>query len=192
LICCGNFGLTVLLYVNKFFVEKIKRLIFARKLRYKRGNPDGMPTKDVMAKMMNELMQYSTSATNDSFQTSLCLQFSPDEIATACLYLACQFAGVEPIEGLDWRIALGDPDIESFVSICVQILGLMSEKKASDTEEMKKIKTALELMRSQVERQQQQQRVPMKRPPPTVEGRNTPPPPRPPPAGSPNKRPRHG
>jgi hypothetical protein len=112
-------------------VEKITRLIFARKLRYKRGggNPEGMPHKDVMTKMMNELMQYSTSATNDSFQTFLCLQFSPDEIATACLYLACQFSGVEPIDGLDWRNMLGDPYIESFVSICVQILGLMSEKK---------------------------------------------------------------
>jgi hypothetical protein len=88
-----------------------------------------MPPKDVMTKMMNELMQYSTSTTNDSFQTFLRLQFSPDEIATACLYLACQFSGVEPIDGLDWRNMLGDPYIESFVSICVQILGLMSEKK---------------------------------------------------------------
>lgn len=138
--------------------------------------------------MMNELVQYSMSTANDSYQTSLCLQFSPEEIATACVYLACQFAGVEPIEGLDWRTALGDPDIDALFSICVQILDLISEKKASDTEAVKKIRTTLELMRSQAERQQQQQHP--KRPP-SAEGRKTPPPGSASP-GMANKRPRVG
>ncbi|OEU21456.1 cyclin-like protein, partial [Fragilariopsis cylindrus CCMP1102] len=66
----------------KFFVDMIKKLI-------------------IMSKMMNELVQYSMSTANDSYQTSLCLQFGPKEIATACVYLACMFSGVEPING-DW------------------------------------------------------------------------------------------
>ncbi|KAL3918850.1 MAG: hypothetical protein SGILL_004048 [Bacillariaceae sp.] len=180
----------------KFFVEKIKKLIFARKLRYKKGNPAG-PTKEVMAKMLNELVQYCMSLANDSYQTSLCLQYSPEEIATACVYLACQFDGVEPIEGLDWRTALGDPDIDTLSSICVQILDLISEKKASDTEAVKKIRKTLELIKSQAERQQQQQQqqqqepAPPKRPLPPQEGKSTPPPGSASP-GMANKRPRTG
>ena len=149
-----------------------------------------MSPKDANIKMLNELMQYSTSATNDSYQTSLCLQFSPDEIATAALYLACQFAGIKPIDGVTWKDALGDPDLDGFVSICVQILDLMSERKASDTEQFNKIKATLELMRAQSERAQQQPGGSSPKPPPP-EAKGTPPPPRPD-SADPNKRQKTG
>jgi hypothetical protein len=40
--------------------------------------------------------------------------------ATNCVYLACQFAKVEAING-DWKNILGDPDVDSLASICIQI-----------------------------------------------------------------------
>ena len=159
--------------LQQFFVEKIKRLIASRKLCYKKGTD--LPIKEANLKMLNELMQYSTSATNDSYQTSLCLQFSPDQIATAAIYLACQFAGIKPVDGVSWREVLGDPDLESFVSICIQILDLMGERKASDTEQCTKIKAALELMKAQSERPQGGSSP--KPPPPPEASQGTPPPP---------------
>lgn len=185
--------------IRQFFVEQIKKLIFTRKLRYVK-TPAALAsssTKDVMSKMMNELVQYSMSLANDSYQTSLCLQFSPQEIATACVYLACQFAGVEPAGDADWKTTLGDPDVDTLFSICVQILDLISDKKASDMESVKKIRAALELMRTRDEQaaaqQSSSQASPSKAPPKSDPGA-TPPPPPPTPVddGNPTKRPRVG
>jgi len=165
----------------KFFVEQIRRLINARRVRYKKTPPGNFKSvQEIYAKMTNELVQYSMSLANDSYQTSLCLQFSPQQIATACVYLACQLSGVEPIDGADWKTTLGNPDIDDLFSISVQILDLISEKKASDTESVKKIRTALELMKTREESSSSA--------PPTPSGR----PPPPPPSGSipPSKRPR--
>ncbi|KAG7352184.1 cyclin-like protein [Nitzschia inconspicua] len=188
----------------KFFVEQIKKLIFTRKLRYTK-TPAALAnssTKDVMSKMMNELVQYSMSLANDSYQTSLCLQFSPEEIATACVYLACQFAGVEPANAADWKTTLGDPDVDALFSICVQILDLISDKKASDMENVKKIRAALELMRTRDEQaaaaaQQaasQQESTKANLSPKPDPGATPPPPPPPAPTddSNPNKRPRFG
>ncbi len=182
-------------------MEQIKKLIFARKLRYAKdvtvtsseAGAATASTKEVMSKMMNELVQYSMSTANDSYQTSLCLQFTPQEIATACVYLACQFAGVEPLNGgSDWKATLGDPDVNVLFSICIQILDLISDKKASDLESVKKIRAALELMRTREGQLQQPERATATRP----SGVTRTPPPTPPQTSStelnPNKRPRVG
>jgi cyclin T len=139
----------------KFFVEQIKKLIHTRQLKYKHPQP-GMNTTQTMNKLMNELVQYSMSFANDSMHTSLCLQFTPQLIATACVFLACQFAKVEPVSpssgGLgDWRKILGDPDIESLASISIQIMDLVAERKASDTDTFRKIRAQLELLKSREE-----------------------------------------
>jgi hypothetical protein len=194
--------------LEKFFVEQIKQLIFTRKLRYIKTPAalSSSSTKEVMSKMMNELVQYSMSLANDSYQTSLCLQFSPQEIATACVYLACQLAKVEPVTGpVDFKSTLGDPDIDALFSICWQILDLIADKKASDVENVKKIRAALDFMKSrdgsssakqsqQQQQQQQQQTAPLHQQqspmynypstpsPSTAEQGLTPPPP--PPTGS--------
>jgi hypothetical protein len=68
-----------------------------------------------MTKMMNELVQYSMSCTNDLMHTLLCLHFLPELIAKACVYLACQFAKVEAING-DWKNILGDPGVDPLAS----------------------------------------------------------------------------
>lgn len=137
----------------KFFVEQIKKLIHTRQLRYKNvppassGSSAAASTKELMMKMMNELVQYSMSFANDCMHVSLCLQFSPQQIATACVFLACQFCGVEPVNG-DWMKTLGDPDMDAMVSICVQLLDLISDKKASDTSTIKKIRAQLDILKS--------------------------------------------
>ena len=154
----------------KFFVDMIKKLISTRQLKYSSSKVsssssstsslDNTKTSEVMSKMMNELVQYSMSTANDSYQTSLCLQFGPKEIATACVYLACMFSGVEPING-DWKKTLlaggGNNsyiDVESLVSVCIQIIDLIADKKASDTESVRKIRKALELLKSRDEQAQ--------------------------------------
>ena len=100
------------------------------------------------------------------------MQFGPQEIATACVYLACMFSDVEPVNGAnDWKQTLvaarsstststssnnttnnNDPekdiDVEALVSLCVQIIDLIAEKKASDNESVRKIRKALGLLKS--------------------------------------------
>jgi len=160
----------------KFFVEQIKKLIHSRKLKYKPSKASSDANKhktngEMMSKMMNELVQYSMSTANDSYQTSLCLQFGPKQIATACVYLACMFSGVEPENG-NWKTTLlstggegnhgnsnantnknsnaddFDYDVEALVSVCVQVIDLIAEKKASDSESVRKIRKALELLKN--------------------------------------------
>jgi len=157
----------------KFFVEQIKKLIHTRQLRYSTSKASSEANKhktnsEIMSKMMNELVQYSMSTANDSYQTSLCLQFGPKQIATACVYLACMFSGVEPQNG-DWKKTLLsvdnnsnsnnvdpqnsnsneiDDDVEALVSVCVQVIDLIADKKASDSESVRKIRKALELLKS--------------------------------------------
>mmetsp|Transcript_37191 Transcript_37191/g.107397 ORF Transcript_37191/g.107397 Transcript_37191/m.107397 type:complete len:338 (-) Transcript_37191:52-1065(-) len=159
----------------KFLVEQIKRLIQTRQIKYIAPPPTGLNTSQLMTKMTNELVQYSMSFANDSMHTSLCLQFSPQQIATACVYLAAQFAKVVPTNG-EWRKVLGDPEIEALASICIQIMDLIADRKASDTDTCNKIKGQLELLKSL----------------PDGTTHPTPPPPPPPPSDHPNKRPRVG
>jgi hypothetical protein len=140
----------------KFFVEQIKKLIHARLLKYNTP-PTGVSTSQLNGKMMNELVQYAMSFANDSMHTSLCLQFGPQQIATACIYLAGQFAKVEPTNASTgssnksegWIKVLGDPNVEALASICLQIMDLIAEKKASDTDSFIKIRAQLELLKNQ-------------------------------------------
>lgn len=159
----------------KFFVEQVKKLIQTRQLKYKSSSSSSSAatanTRETYNKMMTELCQYCMSFANDSMHTSLCLQFSPQLIATACVYLACQFANVEPANSsssssntsssssnsssfgssMEWKTLLGDPDIESLASICIQIMDLIADRKATETDTFKKIRAQLELLKSRVE-----------------------------------------
>jgi len=153
----------------KFFVEQIKKLIHQRQLKYNASTAGSEANKhksnsEMNSKMMQELVQYSMSTANDSYQTSLCLQFGPKQIATSCVYLACIFSGVEPQSG-DWKKTLlssndefSDHEVEALVSICLQVVDLIADKKASDTESVRKIRKSLELLKSGA--------TPPRRPPP--------------------------
>ena len=131
----------------KFFVDQIKRLTQTRQLVYKTPLPN-LSTNQTYQKMMNELVQYSMSFANDSMHTSLCLQFTPQLIATAVVYLACQFSKIVPQSGSTWSKALGEPEIESLASICIQILDLIAERKPGEAEKTKAIKAQLEALKS--------------------------------------------
>lgn len=192
----------------KFFVEQIKKLIHTRQLRYSPSKASSEANKhktnnEIMSKMMNELVQYSMSTANDSYQTSLCLQYGPKQIATSCVYLACMFSDVEPQNG-DWKKTLlsnsnaegssnnngGESngndsfgyDVEALVSVCVQVIDLIADKKASDSESVRKIRKALELLKNNSSNNNSNSvaataATPPRRPPP-------------PPSGESNKRPR--
>lgn len=184
----------------KFFVEQIKKLTNKRQLKYRNVPPQSAPsagsTKEAMYnKMTNELVQFSMSFANDSMHTSLCLQFSPQQIATACVFLACQFCGVEPVDS-DWVKTLGDPDMDAMVSICVQILDLIAEKKARDSVTINKIRAQLDALKS-IEEKAEAEAISMTAATAASStatgagGSRSPPPPRPPPpptSNNPTKR----
>jgi hypothetical protein len=160
----------------KFFVEQIKKAVDTRQLKYK-DPPKDLKTSQIMGKMMQELVQFSMSFANDSMHTSLCLQFPPQLIATACVYLAGQFAKIEPAipcssQSEGWFKVLGNPDVDSLASICIQIMDLIADRQASDSDAFKKIRAQLELLKSREDAAD------------AAAKRGAPPPP-PPPAGEP-------
>lgn len=81
---------------------------------------------------------------NDSLHTSLCLQFDPKEIATACVYLGCNFIQARPMAGKDWLEVLDDPNVEALASISLQLLVLIAERKGTDQAIVAKIRQYLD------------------------------------------------
>merc|ERR1712125_26750 len=73
---------------------------------------------------------------NDSMHTSLCLQFPPDMIATSCVYMSAQYCGITGMEGRCWLDILDgggcNMDILMLISISIQILEVISDRKGSD------------------------------------------------------------
>ena len=150
---------------HMFLIEKIQNLIQDKQLRYIASPPPSPKTDE---KMKQELFKYSVDHAKDSMYTCLCLQFTPQVIATACVYLACLTAKVEPAKSPpSWRKILGDPDMEHLASICLQIMDV----KANTDEKSKNIRLQLETMKLKEEA-----------------GRKSPVPP--PPSGPPTKRPK--
>lgn len=127
----------------KFLVEQIKLLCHKKRIEYIDPAKSQGNTSQVMQKMMHEMVQYAMNFANDSMQTSLCLQFDPQRIAVAVVYLAGRFCGVQPTEGKSWMEILGDPDVESLVSIASQIIELVTDRKAGSPELYKKIQDDL-------------------------------------------------
>jgi hypothetical protein len=141
-----------------FLVEQIQKLIQTKQLRYTTPPQPPAPSEKTSSsnnpktdKMSTELVQHSMGFANDSMYTCLCLQFSPQVIATACVYLACQFSKVEPSSGGggNWRKILGDPDMEHLASICLQIMDVKASADSDET--FQKIRTQLETIKSREE-----------------------------------------
>ena len=126
----------------KFLVEQIKSLVKKRELEFIQPDPTGTPEK-----MMNEMVQYAMNFANDSMHTSLCLQFDPQLIATACVYLAAQFAKVRPAQK-EWLELLGQPNVDSLSSVCLQVIELIAERKGADPAVYKKIRHNLDTLRN--------------------------------------------
>jgi len=92
----------------KFLIETVKSLQFS-----------GM----IQDSVKKDFAQQAVKFLNDSTRTSLCLQFSPQKIASATIYLAAAFLDfkVPPKQASKWDQSLGISD-EELKSICQQIL----------------------------------------------------------------------
>jgi hypothetical protein len=111
---------------HKFILEQIKKMVVKRRLLEYIKPVDGQPTAQVYEKMLNEMVKYAMNFAYDSLHTSMCLQFKPHKIATACVYLAGHFAKVRPINKQTWLDVLDPFAIESLASISVQVVELTS------------------------------------------------------------------
>jgi hypothetical protein len=85
---------------------------------------------------------------NDSMHTSLCLQFDPQQVATACVYLALQFAEVQPVNNADYLEILGQPDVDALSSISFQIIELIAERKGAEQTMLTNIRTHMEALQN--------------------------------------------
>ena len=130
-------------------VEQIKKLIHNRQLEYITPPTSSSSTSQTMSKMLNELVQYSMNFANDSFHTSLCLQFSPQLIAQACVYLAGHFTKVKPANNKSWLETLGcaETDAEALSSTCAQIIELIVDRRGSEVKAFVAIRADLEKLK---------------------------------------------
>ncbi|GKY95366.1 hypothetical protein MPSEU_000498400 [Mayamaea pseudoterrestris] len=135
----------------KYILEFSQRAITKKQVEF--VNPEetrGVSTSQAQVQLTNKVVQIAMNFANDSFQTSLCLQAAPDQIAIACMYLAFEFAGTRPTQMKTWLEVLGYPEVEQLISICCQIMDLISERKGSDEAMFSKIKATLEKMKDEV------------------------------------------
>lgn len=117
-------------------------MIQKRQIEFISPDPNATPQK-LRDKLMNSLVQYAMNFANDSFQTSLCIQYPSKDIAQACVFLAGQFAKAKA----DWAPVLGIGNVEGFASICVQLIELVTEKKGGDRKAFQNMRIAVERLR---------------------------------------------
>jgi len=139
----------------KFLIDCAQGLSKKRLLEYnptkkaklvgKDGQPMGKPQQN--NQLVQELAQNAISFANDSLHTSLCLQFSAQQIAMACVYLSGTHAGIGPIVGKTWLDLLDGISAEELTSISVQILELVqSNRRGVDSGQFKAIRKDLDEM----------------------------------------------
>jgi hypothetical protein len=58
---------------------------------------------------------------------------------------------MRPTNNGDWLVILGNPDVETLVSICLQILELISERKGTDEAIFAKLRQDLEALKDKAE-----------------------------------------
>lgn len=133
----------------KFMVEQIKKMVQKRQLEYIK--PVEGATAQIYGKMMNEMVQFAMNFANDSMHTSLCLQFEPHKIATACVYLAGHFAKVRPVNKQTWLDVLGPCDVESLASISIQVVELITERKGVNDATFEAIRQDLDVLNKKPE-----------------------------------------
>lgn len=158
-------------------VEQIKKLIHNRQLEYINPPTSSGSSSQTMSKMLNELVQYSMNFANDSFHTSLCLQFSPQLIASACVYLAGHFTKVRPANSRTWLDVLGcpDTDAEALSSTCAQIIELIVDRRGSDIKAFAAIRADLEKLKDAANAGSPKRSGSPQRPPPPPAARPPPP-----------------
>lgn len=129
------------------YFGKIKTMIASRQLQY--IQPSSSAAEEP-GKMFNQLTQYSMNFANDSMHTSLCLQYPPKTIAHACIYLSGQFCKLKPTDDKQWLDIL-DISMEDIVSIGLQIMELIADKKGIDKSMFESIRVDLNRMKKEME-----------------------------------------
>lgn len=132
-------------------LEQITKLVDIQKsIEYKVHKP-GLSNIQLRKKMKEELTQYCMNFANDSMQTTMCLQFPPQIIASAMILLASLLCNVGPVGGKDWSEVLdhGESEIVSFCSIALQVIELLDERKGAHHDTITKIKKELDTLMDQ-------------------------------------------
>jgi hypothetical protein len=129
-----------------FLVEQITKLVHGKKLEYIHP-PSSSSGSTLLAKMKNDMTQYAINFTNDSMQTSLCLQFPPQKIAAAMVFLSAMFCKMTPTGGKDWWDIIEHSDFDSLMSVSLQVLDLLLERKSAHKESFMKIKNEVMALR---------------------------------------------
>lgn len=127
----------------KFLIDCVQSLSKKRLLEYspakkekmieKVGQSMGKPAQN--AQLVQELAQNAMNFANDSLHTTLCLQFTAQQIAMACVYLSGKYSGIGPVGGKSWFELLDGISIEELTSISVQILELVQPKRGVESEQ---------------------------------------------------------
>ena len=127
-----------------------KRLVTTKQIEFiDAEETKGMPPSQAQMQLSNKVVQIAMNLANDSLQTSLCLQAGPDKIATACLFLAFQFAATQPTQDKSWLEILGYPDVELLMTISIQIIDLIAERKGIDEAILSKVRSLLDKMKDE-------------------------------------------
>lgn len=113
----------------KFLVDCVQNMNKKRLIEGKDGQPVGKSPQ-----MVQELAQNAMNFANDSMHTTLCLQYTANEIAMTCVYLSGKYCGVRPAGGKPWIELLGGTTVEDLTTISIQILELVQPKKGMDSE----------------------------------------------------------
>jgi hypothetical protein len=108
-----------------------------------------LSTTQTQTLLMNKIVQIAMNFANDSLQTSLCLQASPDKIAVACVFLACQFAQAQPAQDKTWIEVLSINDVEMLVTVCLQILDLVMDRRGVDEAVLVKVRASLDKLKKE-------------------------------------------
>lgn len=127
----------------KFIVDQIRMMIQKRQVEFISPPANVTNAKQRQDRLMDKLAQYAMNFANDSFETSLCIQFPSKQIAQACVYLAGQFAKTKA----DWVAVLEITEVEGFASICDQLIQLVSDKRPADREALVAMRKALDDLR---------------------------------------------
>ena len=136
----------------KFAVEQIGRLVSRRFIEFADSSKTtGMNSTESTKVLMDTMVQGAMNFVNDSMQTTLCIQFTPEKIATTTVFLSAQFSNVQPKDGKDWMALLGDPDVDDLVSISSQIIELILDRKGVDVAAYRKIREEVERLKTSAE-----------------------------------------
>ena len=128
-----------------FILDQIGKLVNGKKVESKTAPMASNPS--AFAKLTADWKQYAMNFANDSMQTSLCLQFPPQKIAAAMIFLAALFIKIQPSGGRDWPDILEHGDVETLASITLQVLELILDRKNAHTGTFEKIKIEITKLR---------------------------------------------